>query len=44
VGRGTVEIEFLPSRDLTSIPESALAGFIKDLQEKIYTDHNHEDH
>ncbi|MCJ7523964.1 MAG: 1-acyl-sn-glycerol-3-phosphate acyltransferase [Candidatus Aminicenantes bacterium] len=44
VGAGTVEIEFFPRQELKNIAESELAEFIKKLQQKFYTDKNHENH
>ncbi|HUU05934.1 MAG TPA: lysophospholipid acyltransferase family protein [Patescibacteria group bacterium] len=44
VGRGTVEIEFFPRQELKNIAENKLAEFMKSLQQKFYTDKNHENH
>lgn len=44
VGPGTVEIEFFPRQELKNTAENELAEFMKGLQQKFYTDKNHENH
>jgi 1-acyl-sn-glycerol-3-phosphate acyltransferase len=43
-GRGVVDIEFFPPRELNDVAESGLVAFVQDLQQKIYLDEKHEIH